>query len=143
MSAVPDVLDAMVARWSRLGNLQVENGPSSRDLTRDALLVGFTPEDSPLAAAEQTADLRGARDQESFVVASVIRCWTGGDDVAALTRRAYAHLAAIRADLRRDTTLDGAVARARFAAHSLARYRNDQGQLVVDLIFQVAVDTWI
>ncbi len=141
MSAVPDVIDALIVRWRKLGNLQVEDGPTARDLTKDALLVGFVPQEAPMVSVEQIADLRGGN-AESFVIASVLRCWSGGDDLRSIRRRAYGYLAVIRTDLVADPTLAGVVARARFTGHIFSQYRNEQAQIVADLILQVGIDTW-
>lgn len=141
VSAVPDVIDALVARWrSKLTGVQVEDGPTARDLTRDALLVGFVPQEAPMVSVEQVADLRGGA-AESFTLASVLRCWSGGDDLRAIRRRAYQHLAVLKADLVADPTVGGTVTRARFSGHVFTQYRNEQSQIVADLILQVAIDT--
>jgi len=141
MSTIPAVLVQLSSTtWAGIAGLQVEDGPTSRDLRGDALLVGFTPDEVPLSAVEQIADL-GNGAAESYTVASVVRCWSGGDTFTTIRARAYAHLAAMRTRLRDDPTLGGVVTRARFSGHVFQQYRNDSGQLVVDLVVQVAVDS--
>lgn len=141
MSTIPAVLAQLsTTTWAGITGLQVEDGPTSRDLRGDALLVGFTPDEVPLSAVEQIADL-GNGAAESYTVASVVRCWTGGDSFNPIRVRAYEHLSTMRARLRADPTLGGVVTRARFAGHVFQQYRNDKGQLVVDLVVQVAVDS--
>lgn len=140
MSTVPAALTALATTWAGITGLQVEDGPTARDLRGDALLIGFTPDEVPLNAVEQIADL-GNGAGESYTVASVVRCWSGGDSFAPIRTRAYEHLDAMRTRLRADPTLGGAVTRARFAGHVFQQYRNDAGQLVVDVVVQVAVDS--
>lgn len=143
MSAVPDALDALVAMGRRaLPRVQVVDGPPTVDIVGDVIAVGITPNDP--ADVEAVEDIRGlAVVGESFTVACVARSWSGNDSVKAQRDRTYALLAPVKAALQADPTLGGVVLRARFAGSSYMPWRSEQNQLVVDVVFRVAVNVLV
>lgn len=124
---------------SALPQVQVVDGPPTKDLPGDVLIVGFTPEDLSMSAVAQIADLRGGS-TEQFTVYSVIRCWTAGADIGPPRRQCYQILRVAQDRLVANPTLDGAVARARYGGHTYAPTRNGEGQLIVDVVFSTVVD---
>lgn len=143
MSGPEDAIEALVGLWrADLVGVQVEDGPPVVDLSGDVILVGFTPENLPLTAVAEVADLRGGNN-EAFIVASVARSWSGSAEIAPVRRRCYEMVEAAKSSVRADPTLGGRVARARYVGHTYAPSRNEQGQLIVDVVFQFAVNVFV
>lgn len=142
MSAVPATLDALVALFrARLTGTQVVDGPPTTDVAGDVVAVGLAPEGpTDVQSTEQIAGMGAVR--ESFDVLCVARSWSGGDDVKAQRDRTYRLFAAARAAVAADESLGGVVTRARLSGSSYRPWRNERGQLVVDVTFRIAVDSF-
>ncbi len=142
MSAVPVALDALVSLFTaRLPGTQIVDGPPTVDVAGDVVAVGVTPQDP--ADVQSTEDIAGlGAVQEAFDVLCMARSWSGDDGVKAQRDRTYLLLAAVKTAVAEDESLSGAVTRARFAGSSYSPWRTPTGQLVVDVTFRIAVDTY-
>lgn len=144
MSAVPTALDGLytLARRVYPRAVQVLDGPPTVDVVGDVIGIGISPTDP--SDVEAIEEIRGmAVVGESFTILSVARSWSGDNDVKAQRDRTYALLVPLKQALRADPTLDGAVTRARFSGSSYMPWRSEQGQLVVDVVWRVAVSTLV
>lgn len=142
MSGVPTAITALFELWQPIRGLQVFDGPPTKSTGGDQLIVGYSPEGLPTTAAVATADI-GMGDRESVQIAAVIRAWDGGAEFSPLRTRVYGHLTECRRLLVADPTIGRKVTRAHYNGHAFQQYRNPEGQQITDLIFQVAVDTFL
>lgn len=137
---LPDVIDALVVLW-RAGlppQVQVVDGPPTVDVRGAALLVGWTPLVEQTQGTFTTAGLRVEREAIAQVPC-VARSWSGSADVAAQRRDTFAILTGARDALRADRTLGGLVLAARCAGYTYSATVNEQGQLIVDVMFPVEI----
>lgn len=141
LTGVPTAIDALVDTLTReLTGARVFDGPATGSVTGDAVWVGITPTDPSLDTFDQTAGL--GRSQVTFDITCLARSWSGSANVRTQRTRAYALVGRVKALLRADPTLGGAVMNARLAGSLYTPYLTEQGQLVVDVIFRVAVTTY-
>lgn len=123
-----------------LPNAQVVDGPPTVDVSGDVVAVGLAPQEP--ADVDTTEDIAGLGVvDESFPVLCVARSWSGDDSVKAQRDRTYALISACKTALKADSTLGGVVTLARFAGSSYQPWRHQNGFLVVDVTFQVAVQS--
>lgn len=118
MSAIPDVLDALVAAWQAADvtltingdtqMLQVVDGPVW-DAQTDFLAVGWDRSGQPGVVGDgDTEDLAGDREAETFDVSCLLSAWYGGPrDLSAVRRAQFDAFNALRAALAPLTAIGG------------------------------------
>ena len=139
-SAIPAALDALVAgveRSPHLGGWQVLDGEVNRELRKDWVAIGLSPDDLDIEATRIIAGL--GSDLESFTILGLIRSWSGSGLVKPRRDRAFAALAAVHAVLMGDRRLGGAVTRARLTQVVYVPIRTAQG-VGVEIPFRIDVD---
>lgn len=138
-SVLPAVIEALVALWrAAMPQVQVVDGPPTVDVRGTALLVGWTPLTEQTQGVFTPAGLRVERESVP-VVPCVARTWSGSADVAAQRRDSFAVVTKAREALRAYRTLGGLVLEARVGGYTYAPMVNDQGQLVIDVVFSVDI----
>lgn len=138
MSAVPAVLDALVAVFTARVSAQIVDGPPTQDVAGDVVAVGLAP--SEPAGVQSSETIVGYDTVEEFFdVLCLARSWSGNDGVKAQRDRTYAVVATAKAAVSEDPTLGGVVTRARIAGSTYMPWRTERGQLVVDVMFRVAI----
>jgi|SRR5690606_5010737 len=141
MSALPAAIDGLVAalRERMPSGVDVVDGPPTTKVFGDLVSVGITPADP--TEVESAATIAGLRvEHEGFFVMGLVRSWTGNETIKPSRDRCYELLALVKAAVDGDQTLGGAVTRARLTGSTYAPWRNERGQLVVDVVFRVDVD---
>lgn len=121
--------------------VRVDDGPwLNRPEQPDVVVIGWTPDDG--TAVEHTDALAGlASSQETYDVVCLASSWSGTTDLVSRRTRADSLVEAIRAELKTDRTLGGAVARARLATLSLDQYQTASG-CEVAIQFTVRVEAF-
>lgn len=112
-SLVPDVIDALVARFGAapaLHGVQILDGPEAAFPAKDFLAVGLSPDDESVPIARQAAGLSMELTTETASVTCMIRATGGGTKVKPRRDRAFALFAAALAVLNADPDLGGACA---------------------------------
>jgi hypothetical protein len=141
VSAVPAAIDALVAKFERrfTGTATIIDGPPTQNATGDLIAVGMAPED--VVGVESTEFISGLNSSsESFPVLCLARSWSGNASARDQRTRTYRLIDAVREELDADPSLGRAVTRARFAGSTYEPWRAENGVLVVDVRFTVAVD---
>lgn len=133
MSAVPEVLDALVTAWRNAQDLaglrpdQVYDGPSVSYVGTEGVAVGASREDNAVEFTYPAAGLGSAADR--FTITCL--AWSGSGDPTMKPRRARvdAILDALEQRLAEDRTLGGVVSQAWITGGSLVQEQN-RGALV-------------
>ena len=114
MSAIPDVMDALVSTWQALGLTLTVNGNTQPVLivdgppyditgTVDFIAVGWerSPQATGVTGDGTTEDLDGEREAEVFNVSCLFAAWFGGTTrpVSAVRRAQFDALKTVRASL--------------------------------------------
>ncbi len=142
MSAVPAVLDALLARFRAhpgFRGVRVWDGPPFPSSEQDHLSVGDA-QDDPAVTSTLTGTSLGRR-AETVDISCRIVCWTGDTDMRPRRLRAFALFTTVADALGVDPTLDGLVARARLGeATLLAQNQTESGAEAV-LEFTIRAET--
>lgn len=144
MTAMPAAIDALVSASSAspsLTTVRIDDGPwIDRPSERDIIVFGWQPDEDSLV--EWTADPAslGGDDSEQFTVRGVVSVWRGEHGHKALRDRGDEILEAIRALIRGDPTLDGAVSRSHLVTVKANQYPTDQGW---EFVIEFAVRCWV
>lgn len=142
MTAIPEVLDALVAAWRNAQDLaglrpnQVYDGPSVSYVGTEGVAVGTSREDNAVDFTWPGADLAGGS-ADRFTIPCL--AWSGSGDVAMSPRRARVDLIldALEQHLAQDRTLRGVVSNAWITGGSLTQEIN--GGALVTVEFRVSV----
>src|SRR5690606_26168547 len=127
LTGVPTAIDALVDTLTReLAGAHVFDGPSTSNVTGDAVWVGITPDDPSLDTFDTPAGL--GRTQITFDVTCLARSGSGSANIRAQRARAYALVGRVKSLLRVDPTLGGVVMNARLAGSLYTPYFTEQGQ---------------
>lgn len=114
-SAVPQVVDALVAALSRadaLRGVQVADGPLTTMREPSGLIVGVAEEGPAVIGAQSPGGL-GSRRRETFEVGCRAWVWVGDNELKPVRDEAFRIVDAVGAALAADRTLGGAVMQAR------------------------------
>lgn len=139
MSAIPAVLDALVANLAvALPGVQILDGPATVEIEGDVVAVGFSADAGGPAVegTEAPAGLAGSREQ--FDVLGAASSWTGDTLIKPRRDRAFEMLAAVKAELKRDQTLNGTCTQARLQVTDYIAEQTTKGA-VVTVTFRVGV----
>lgn len=149
--SAPAVLAALPVKFTAAGqaadpalNGEVRDGPAPGDSSAvEVISIGFTgPDTDDSGSAEMTSGgLAGDRDREAYDVHCAISVSAGDPGIAPVRTRAFALLAACRAQLTGAPTLGGACMRARIGSWSMREDFTDGG-VVVTLRFDVHVEAF-
>lgn len=121
MSAIPGALDSLVSLFDTALIIKVSDGPTIVDFEQDGLAVGWVPEQIAVPSSESDSSM-GDRG-ESFDVHNYLWARTGDEQVKPVRDRLFGYVDQIKATLKANNRLDGAVTRA-----VLAKVDYDQGQ---------------
>lgn len=136
MSTIPEVLDALAAKWQTdppagLRPDQVFDGPpASAYVGTEGVAVGASLDDDDIVAfTRSVADLRGGA-REQYPVTCL--AWCGSGDTATKPRRdrVVAIVEALEASLATDLTLGGLVSRVWLASGAFQQRQTGRGVLV-------------
>jgi hypothetical protein len=139
MSAIPAVLDALRAGLTvATPGVQILDGPPVEEVQGDVIAIGWDPDPdgAGVEATEAPAGLSGSR--EEFDVLGAASSWTGDTDIKARRDRAFALVAAIRDELKRDPHVGGTCAQARLRVTDYVPAQTTKGA-VVTVTFRVSV----
>lgn len=136
MSTIPDVLDALVAKWKTNppGGLrpdQVFDGPPAGGYVgTEGVAVGADLEDGNVVSfVRPIADLGGGA-REQYPVAGVVWCGSGDTTVKPHRDRVAALLDAVEQSLAADLTLGGLVSRVWLTSGAFQQQQTGRGALV-------------
>lgn len=118
MSAVPAAVDNLLAELraaSTLSGVRVFDGPPQDAPTEfDVVVIGWQPEESEAVEwSNDPASMAADDDSETFTVQGLVSVQRGDVDLPVARSRADEILEAVRAVVRADSTLGGAVTRSR------------------------------
>lgn len=143
MTAVPAAIDALIAiaRTSSLiggSGVRVDDGPwMSPPPEQELIVIGWVPIEGPTVAwVEDVTSLAGPG-SETFDVHNMIRVWRPDAVLKAARDRADEIFEALRAAVRADVTLRGAVDNAQVAAQHLTSAQSSTGGCSVSIDFAV------
>jgi hypothetical protein len=140
VSAIPTVLDALRAGLGvAMPGVQILDGPPTVEVQGDVVAVGFSPDPDGAAveATEATADLGGGG-REDFDVLGAASSWTGDTEIKTRRDRAFALIAAIKGELKRDPHVGGTCAQARLRITDYVPAQTTKGA-VVTVTFRISV----
>lgn len=142
MTAVPAAIDALIAvarGSSSVGGsgVRVDDGPwMSPPIEEELVVIGWVPIEGPTVAWVQ--DVTGLNSvAETFDVHCLARVWRPDAVLKSARDRADQIFEAIRAGVRADVTLGGAVDHAQVAAQHLTSRQNTTGGCSVSIDFAV------
>lgn len=118
--------------------VRVDDGPwLNRPEEQDVVVIGWTPDEG--TAVESTDAIAGlASSQETYDVVCLASSWSGDTNLATRRARADSLVEAIRAELKTDRTLGGAVTRARLATLSLDQFQTSSGcEVAIQFVIRV------
>lgn len=118
--------------------VRVDDGPwLAKPEEADVVVIGWIPDEG--TAVEYTDAIAGlASSQETYDVTCLASSWSGDTDLVARRGRADSLVEAIRAELKTDRTLGGAVTRARLATLSLDQYQTSSGcEVAIQFVVRV------
>lgn len=141
-STIPAALDALVAAFTAIGDVQVIDGrPLSID--EDYLAVGFAsdPEQAAVTVSDEPSDAGLSQTAESYDVACVASAWDGDSVLKVARDRVFEIFDAAVAAVSADHTLSGAVMRARLSSDGLIQDVAVEGVLAV-IPFTVHIDAF-
>lgn len=136
MSTIPEVLDALAAKWAAnppagLRADQIFDGPPAGGYVgTEGVAVGASIDDDDVVAfSRSVADLRGGA-REQYTLTCLV--WCGSGDVSAKPRRdrVDAVLEALEASLAADLTLAGLVSRVWMTSGAFQQRQTGRGVLV-------------
>ena len=143
MTAVPAAIDALIAiaRNSPViggAGVRVDDGPwMSPPPEQELIVIGWVPIEGPTVAwVEDLASLSGPQ-SETFDVHNMIRVWRPDAVLKAARDRADEIFEVLRAAVRADVRLMGAVDNAQVAAQHLTSAQNSTGGCSVSIDFAV------
>ena len=138
MSLIPATIDALVSAF-RAGTSadQVIDGQPLRDLDPDVIVVGFSPSQVAVDAAEFVPEPRGER--ETFDVVCLASSWDESPNTKARRDRVFELYHEAVATLRANPSLSGTVIRARCNVLSVDQAQTDEGATAT-IEFSVHVD---
>lgn len=143
MTAVPAAIDALIAiaRAAPLiggSGVRVDDGPwMSPPPEQELIVIGWVPIEGPTVAwVEDLVSLSGPH-SETFDVHNMIRVWRPDAVLKAARDRADEIFEALRAAIRADVRLRGAVNHAQAAAQHLTSTQNTTGGCSVSIDFAV------
>ena len=143
MTAVPAAIDALIAiarNSSVIGGagVRVDDGPwMSPPPEQELIVIGWVPIEGPTVAwVEDLVSLSGPQ-SETFDVHNMIRVWRRDAVLKAARDRVDEIFEALRAAVRADVTLRGAVDNAQVAAQHLTSEQNSTGGCSVSIDFAV------
>lgn len=136
MSSIPEVLDALVAKWrdsppAGLRPDQVFDGPPAAGYVgTEGVAVGASLDDDDVVAFTRAiADLRGGA-REQYPVTCLIWCGSGDTATKARRDRVNAILEALEQGLAADLTLGGQVSRVWLTSGAFQQRQTGRGALV-------------
>lgn len=118
--------------------VRVDDGPwLNRPEEPDVVVVGWTPDEG--TAVETTDAIAGLdSSRETYDVVCLASSWSGDTNLATRRARADSLVEAIRAQLKTDRTLGGAVTRARLATLSLDQFQTSSGcEVAIQFVIRV------
>ena len=143
MTAVPAAIDALItmARSATLiggSGVRVDDGPwLSPPDDQELMVIGWVPIEGPTVAwVEDRVSLSGPQ-SETFDIHNYIRIWRPDAVLKSARDRADAVFEALRAVVRADVTLIGAVDDAQVAAQHLTSKKHSTGGCSVTIDFAV------
>lgn len=143
MTAVPAAIDGLlsIARNSPLiggSGVRIDDGPwMSPPPEKELIVIGWVPIEGPTVAwVEDLVSLSGPQ-SETFDVHNLIRVWRRDAVLKAARDRADEIFEALRAGVRADVTLRGAVDNAQAAAQHLTSAQSSIGGCSVGIDFVV------
>lgn len=151
VSRVPEAIDALIALVrTALASagvdgqpVQVLDGPPVTTTEDDVVAVAFTgnPGEAAVESTRTREQLTTDPDRESFEITCLASSWRGSDEMKPVRDRVYEFIDLINAELMRDPTMGGAVARSNLRSDSLALEQTDKGP-VATVLFVVGCDAF-
>lgn len=135
MTAIPEVLDALVTRWRTAQDLsglrpdQVHDGPPTTYVGNEGVAVGASRNDNAIEFAQSATDVAGGQADRFRVTC---QAWSSSGDIAMKPRRdrVDAIIDALDSHLAVDRTLGGAVSTAWIVGGAFIQEQN-RGALVI------------
>ena len=140
-TSIPAVLDALVQKFRATAGVQVIDGqPLRDDIEPDVIVVGYSPVQPSVDAAEYTPEIRG--EIERFDVACLASSWSDQQSAKVVRDRVFGLYDSVDGALAADPTLGGAVIRALVRVLGLDQAQTDKGATAT-IEFTVRVDGFI
>lgn len=137
MTALYDLVSTTFAHTQP--DCEVLDGPSTDDIGQDVVAIGITAEDSTTDGQVDFAGLRA--EMETFDLECLVRSWTGDGDLTVRRARAFELFEEVAAIIKGNTTLDGAVTRARISTINYNPARLPEGA-VATVTFKVRIEAF-
>lgn len=130
MTTVPAAIDGLLGLLRAspaLTGVRLDDGPwLQRPSEPDVIVVGWLPDELPTVAwVDEIAGLDS--EGESYDLQGLASAWNGDSVMRVARDRADVLIEAVRAEVRGDPTLGGAVSKARLVTADMAQYQTGQG----------------
>jgi len=144
-SIIPTALDALVAAFTAVLDIEVIDGPPTIEIPLTGLYVGATTDDNKVDFQQTWAGVGGLFRNESFQIPNLLYLRTGDTVLSPVRLALFGHLATIENTLRADPTLGiaGRIVRAEFGTSGgLTQLQTKQGCICL-VEFSINVDARI
>lgn len=143
MTAIPEVLDALVSMWRSAHDLaglrddQIYDGPSVNYIGTEGVAVGASVDENSIEFSFPPSGLEST--EERFTVACLV--WSGSGDTAVKPRRDRVAeiLGALELYLAQDRTLGGVVSEAWIVGGSMAQEQNRGALVTAEIQIQITI----